>query len=224
MIKGYVLPLIWRLSMENNKIFIFHLMKTDSNNLPCGKYFIDNETNKLYVSPVDEEKAEKHEKATARVSQAFIPLATAVGVFYGDSITARLVQNTMLGNISLLFVCIGVFLALFSWVKKRDLRARSELVKEAGYQLIECEKAEEIEFLEGLAKKSVRIIAICILSFIAMCVFGYITISFTRLLFLFFMLFLMFAGVFATFFVNLRIILPALVSTKNRIKILKERA
>lgn len=208
-----------------NKIFISHLKNPDSDSLPYGKYFIDNERNKLYVSPIEQEKWEALEKSYARYN-ILIPIVVAVAVVFGGRIGMAIAQNSRLENILLLLACVVVLLAFFIYIKRKHSERVNQLVEETGYHLVECEAKEEADYLEDIVKhwKTLRII--CISSFVLMWIFGYIIIVTLPIIPADFavvpiLIFLVPATVFAVISLVLRSSPGAISAIKKRLTILR---
>lgn len=157
----------------DNKTFIYHLKETDNDSLPYGRYFIDKETKKLYVSPVTREKWEALDKRYSSFSNILIPLAVAGVMFYGARIGAIIAQNSKSENILFFLTCVGVIFAFFILIKLRILKPVRVLQKEAGFMLAECEKTDEILFLELVVKYHRKVLAIFISTFVLMFILGY---------------------------------------------------
>ena len=159
----------------DNKTFIFHLKKPDSDSLPYGKYFIDNETKELYVSRIEPEKWEKLEVSYAR-HNILIPVAVVVAAVFGRHIGRYIAHFSGLENTLLLLACVGILFAIFFFFKRTHSKRTNDLVRETGYRVVECDVSEESVYLEEIAKHARNLLIAWGASFVLTCLIGYVVI------------------------------------------------
>jgi len=163
----------------DSKVYIYHLKEPSSDSFPYGQYFIDKETKKLYVSPIEKEKWEALVKRYTYLSHILTPIGVVAGMRYGERLSMFIASNSIWENVFLLLACIGILFVFFFYSKRKHLKRTSTLINEVGYQLILCEKSDERDYLEMVAKGHRREIVIFVSSLALICVIGYVIIAIT---------------------------------------------